>query len=99
MSLAASQPHPDPKFAPFDPLALANQSGGAGGSRRQVRHPAGRGVGGERRPANDQAPAYAGAVRLAGGAGVLAAAMAAVAAAEERERGLAGEPRLQGHLG
>jgi len=64
-----------------------------------VRHPAGRGVGGERRPANDQAPVAAGAVGLAGGADVIAAAMAAVAAAEERERGVAGEARLQGHLG
>jgi hypothetical protein len=93
------QPHPNPNFAPFDPLTLANQNGVAGGSRRQVRHPAGRGVGGERRPANGQAPVAAGAVGLAYGADVIAAAMAAVAAAEERERGVAGEARLQGHLG
>ena len=93
------QPHPNPNFAPFDPLPLANQNGVASGSRRQVRQLAGRGVGGERRPANDQAPVAAGAVGLAGGADVIAAAMAAVAAAEERERGVAGEPRLQGHLG
>ena len=77
------QPHPDPNFAPFDPLTLANQTWVAGGSRRQARHPAGRGVGvgGERRPASDQAPVTAGAVGLAGGADVIAAAMAAVAAA------------------
>ncbi len=56
-------------------------------------------MGGKRRPANDQPPAVAGAVGLAGGADVLAAAMAAVAGPEERERGMAGEPRLQGHLG
>jgi hypothetical protein len=56
-------------------------------------------VGGERRPANDQAPVAAGAVGLAYGADVIAAARAAVAAAEERERGVAGEARLQGHLG
>jgi hypothetical protein len=89
------QPHPNPNFAPFDPLTLANQNWVAGGSRRQVRHPAGRGVGGERRPAVDQAMATAGVVGLAGGADVIAAARAAVAAAEERERGRAGEPRPQ----
>ena len=46
-----------------------------------------------------QAPAAAGAVGLAGGADVIAAAMAAEAAAEERERGLAGEAHRQGRLG
>ncbi len=42
--------------------------------------------------------AAAGVVGLAGGADVIAAAMAAVAAAEERERGMAGEPHLQDRL-
>ena len=93
------QPHPDPNFAPFDPLTLANQNGAASGSRRLVRHPAGRGVGGERRPAVDQATAAAGVVGLAGGADVIAAARAAVAAAEERERGWVGEPRPQDRPG
>jgi len=93
------QPHPDPNFAPFDPLSQASQTGVATGSRRQVRHPAERDGGRERRHANGQAPAAAGVVGLAGGADVIAAAMAAVAAAEERERGMAGEPHLQGHLG
>ena len=32
------QPHQDPNFAPFDPLAIANQACAASGSRRQVRH-------------------------------------------------------------
>ena len=93
------QPHPDPNFAPFDPLIIANQNGITSGTRRQVRHLVGRNVGGGRRPASDQAPSAVGAVGLANGADVIAAAMAAVAAAEERERGMAGEPRLRGHPG
>ena len=93
------QPHPDPNFAPFDPLSQVPQTGVATGSRRQVRHPAERDGGRERRHANGQAPAAAGVVGLAGGADVIAAAMAAVAAAEERERGMAGEPHLQGRVG
>ena len=49
---------------------------------------------------NGQAPAAAGVVGLAGGADVLAAAIAAVAAAEEQGRqDRADEPRLQGHPG
>ena len=93
------QPHPNPNFAPFDPLTLANQNGATGGSRQQVRHPGGRGVGGERRLANDQTTAAVGVVGLTGGADVIAAARAAVAAAEERERGRAGEPRPQDRPG
>jgi len=57
------------------------------------------GVGGEQRQANGQAPAAAGVVGLAAGADVIAAAMAAEAAAEERERGVAGEPRPQDRPG
>ena len=94
------QPPPDPNFAPFDPLPQASQTAAASGPRRRVPHPAGRGVGAERRHANGQAPAAAGVVGLAGGADVIAAAMAAVAAAEEQGRqGRADEPRLQGHPG
>ena len=93
------QPHPDPNFAPFDPLSQAYQTRAATGSRRQVRHPAERDVGRERRHASGSTPAAAGVVGLAGGADVIAAARAAVAAAEERERGLAGEPHRQGLLG
>lgn len=93
------QPHPDPNFAPFDPLALATRNGVASGSRRQVRQLAGRGVGGAQRHANGQAPAAAGVVGLAAGADVIAAAMAAEAAARERERGVAGEPRPQDRPG
>ena len=94
------QPPPDPNFAPFAPLPQASQTAAATGPQRRVPHPAGRGVGAEWRHANGQAPAVAGAVGLAGGADVIAAAMAAVAAAEEQERqGRADEPRLQGHPG
>ncbi len=93
------QPHPDPNFAPFDPLSQASQTGVATGSRRQVRHPAERDGGRERRHANGQAPAAAGVVGLAGGADVIAAARAAVTAAEEREGGWAVEPRPQGRPG
>ena len=74
---------------------VANQNGVTSGPRRQLRHLAGRGGGGERRPASDQVPVAAGVVELAGAADVIAAAMAAVAAAEERERGEAGEARPQ----
>ncbi len=57
------QPHPDPNFAPFGPLTLANQNGVSSGSRQQIRQLAGRGVGGEQRHAkNGQAPAAAGVV-------------------------------------
>ena len=90
------QPHPDPNFAPFEPFPQASQ---AVGSRRPVQHTPGRGATGERRHASGQAAAIAGSVETVGGADVIAAAMAAVAAAEERERGGAVEPYLQGRQG
>jgi len=93
------QPHPDPNFAPFDPLLQVSQAGLTARSRRLLQHPAGRGANGERRHANVQTAAVAGAVETAGGADVIAAAMAAVAAAEERELRGAGEPYRQDYQG